>query len=50
MVVTSFFEPKLAFAISVIVLVALMHYLKQSLVLPNLAFGLVPSHLRIVLG
>lgn len=43
-------DATLAFAISVIVLVALTHYLKQSPVLATLAFGIVSRHRRIVLG
>lgn len=43
-------DATLAFAISVIVLVALTHYLRQSPVLATLAFGIVSRHRRIVLG
>lgn len=43
-------DATLAFAISVILLVALTHYLKQSPVLATLAFGVVSRHRRIVLG
>ena len=43
-------DATLAFAISVIVLVALTHYLKQSPVLATLAFGVVSRHRRIMLG
>lgn len=43
-------DATLAFAISVVLLVALTHYLKQSPVLATLAFGIVSRHRRIVLG
>lgn len=43
-------DATLAFAIAVIVLVALTHYLKQSPVLATLAFGVVSRHRRIMLG
>lgn len=43
-------DSTLAFAISVILLVALTHYLKQSPVLATLAFGVVARNRRIVLG
>jgi Kef-type K+ transport system membrane component KefB len=43
-------DATVAFAISVIVLVGLTHYLKQSPVLATIAFGMVSRHRRIVLG
>lgn len=43
-------DATLAFAISVILLVALTHYLKQSPVLATLAFGVMSRHRRIILG
>jgi Kef-type K+ transport system membrane component KefB len=43
-------DATLAFAIAVILLVALTHYLKQSPVLATLAFGVVCRHRRIMLG
>ncbi len=43
-------DATLAFAISVILLVALTHHLKQSPVLATLAFGVASRHYRIVLG
>lgn len=43
-------DATLAFAISVIVLVGVTHYLKQSPVLATIAFGVVSRHRRIVLG
>lgn len=43
-------DATLAFAISVVLLVALTHYLKQSPVLATLAFGVMSRHRRIILG
>lgn len=43
-------DATLGFALSVIVLVALTHYLKQSPVLATLAFGVMSRHRRIILG
>ncbi len=43
-------DATIAFAISVILLVALTHYLKQSPVLATLAFGVMSRHRRIILA
>ena len=43
-------DATIAFAISVILLVALTHYLKQSPVLATLAFGVMSRHRRTILG
>lgn len=43
-------DATLAFAISVILLVTLTHYLKQSPLLATLAFGVVSRHRRVILG
>ncbi len=43
-------DATMVFAISVILLVALTHVLKQSPVLATLAFGIIARHRRIVLG
>jgi len=43
-------DATLVFAISVILLVALTHYLKQSPLLATLAFGVCARHRRVILG